>query len=130
MPSSAARKHATAPAGAVRVGIGGWNYADWRDNFYPAGWPHDRELEYASRQLTAIEVNATYYRTQSPATFARSPQARAGAARLLERSTRARSADDGPTFSIRRTKAGDCLPSTVRLSSESRLLGDRHRARD
>ena len=71
MPSSAARKHATAPAGAVRVGIGGWNYADWRDNFYPAGWPHDRELEYASRQLTAIEVNATYYRTQSPATFAR-----------------------------------------------------------
>ena len=70
MPSSTARKHASA-SGAVRVGIGGWNYADWRDNFYPAGWPHDRELEYASRQLTAIEVNATYYRTQSPATFAR-----------------------------------------------------------
>ena len=40
MPSSAARKHASAPSGAVRVGIGGWNYADWRDNFYPAGWPH------------------------------------------------------------------------------------------
>jgi len=71
MPSSATRKHASAPSAAVHVGIGGWNYADWRDNFYPAGWPHDRELEYASRQLTAIEVNATYYRTQSPATFAR-----------------------------------------------------------
>ena len=58
-------------AGTVRVGIGGWTYADWRDNFYPPGWPQGRELEYASRQLTAIEVNGTYYRTQAPATFAK-----------------------------------------------------------
>ena len=52
----------------IRVGIGGWTFAPWRDNFYPAGLPHDRELEYASRQLTSIEVNGTFSRTQGAAT--------------------------------------------------------------
>ena len=37
---------------SIRVGVGGWTYEPWRDNFYPAGWPQARELEYASRQLT------------------------------------------------------------------------------
>jgi uncharacterized protein YecE (DUF72 family) len=55
----------------IRVGIGGWTFEPWRDNFYPAGWPHARELEYASRQLSAIEVNGTYYSSQKPATFAK-----------------------------------------------------------
>ena len=58
--------------GAIRIGIGGWTYEPWRGgNFFPADLPHARELEYASRQLTAIEVNGTYYSTQKPATFAR-----------------------------------------------------------
>lgn len=55
----------------IHVGIGGWNFELWRNNFYPAGWPHSRELEYASRQLTAIEINSTYYSSQKPSTFAR-----------------------------------------------------------
>jgi uncharacterized protein YecE (DUF72 family) len=55
----------------IRVGVGGWTFEPWRDNFFPAGWPHSRELEYASRQLTAIEVNGTYYSSQKPATFAK-----------------------------------------------------------
>lgn len=55
----------------IRVGIGGWNFEPWRNNFYPAGWPHSRELEYASRRLTAIEINSTYYSSQAPATFAK-----------------------------------------------------------
>lgn len=58
-------------AGTIRVGIGGWNFEPWRDNFYPQGWPHARELEYASRRLTAIEINSTYYGAQKPATFAK-----------------------------------------------------------
>jgi len=58
-------------AGRIRVGIGGWTFEPWRDNFFPAGWPHARELEYASRKLSAIEVNGTYYSSQKPATFAR-----------------------------------------------------------
>jgi uncharacterized protein YecE (DUF72 family) len=58
-------------APCIRVGVGGWTFEPWRDNFYPKGWPHGRELEYASRKLTAIEVNGTYYSTQKPATFAK-----------------------------------------------------------
>ena len=59
----------TAPR--IRVGVGGWTFEPWRDNFFPAGWPHSRELEYASRKLSAIEVNGTYYSSQKPATFAK-----------------------------------------------------------
>ena len=55
----------------IRVGVGGWTYAPWRDNFYPAELPHHRELEYASRRLSAIEINGTFYRSQTPATFAK-----------------------------------------------------------
>ena len=55
----------------IRVGVGGWTFEPWRNNFFPAGWPHSRELEFASRQLTAIEVNGTYYSSQKPATFAK-----------------------------------------------------------
>jgi len=54
----------------VRVGVGGWNFAPWRSNFYPAGLPQKQELEYASRHLTAIEVNSTFYAAQKPATYA------------------------------------------------------------
>jgi uncharacterized protein YecE (DUF72 family) len=60
-----------AEAGRIRVGVGGWVYEPWRDNFYPAGLAHTRELEYLSRRVSAIEINATYYRTQSAASFAK-----------------------------------------------------------
>ena len=55
----------------IYVGVGGWTFEPWRDNFYPAGLAHSRELEYASRQLSAIEINGTYYSSQKPATFAK-----------------------------------------------------------
>jgi len=55
----------------IRVGVGGWTFEPWRDNFYPKGWSQARELEYASRRLTAIEINGTYYSSQKPATFAK-----------------------------------------------------------
>ncbi len=60
-----------APVQPIRVGTGGWTFPPWRNNFYPERWPQARELEYASRQLTAIEINATYHGTQKPASFAR-----------------------------------------------------------
>jgi uncharacterized protein YecE (DUF72 family) len=56
-------------AGKVFVGVGGWNFAPWRDNFYPKGLAHARELHFASRELTSIEINSTFYRLQTPATF-------------------------------------------------------------
>ena len=53
----------------IRIGIGGWVFAPWRETFYPPGLRASEFLPYASRQLTSIEVNATYYRTQTAATF-------------------------------------------------------------
>ena len=60
-----------AKIGAIRVGIGGWTYEPWRGAFYPEKLPHDHELEFASRRLTSIEINGTYYRSQKPETFAK-----------------------------------------------------------
>ncbi len=55
----------------IRVGIGGWTFEPWRGSFYPDKLPQKRELEYASRRLTSIEVNGTYYGAQKPASFIR-----------------------------------------------------------
>jgi uncharacterized protein YecE (DUF72 family) len=57
--------------GIVRVGIGGWTYTPWRGLFYPEKLPAKRELEHASRRLTAIEINGTFYRSQGPKSFAK-----------------------------------------------------------
>jgi uncharacterized protein YecE (DUF72 family) len=54
---------------SIYVGVGGWVYPEWRDNFYPKGLSQKRELEYASTHLTAIEVNGTYYGSQKPESF-------------------------------------------------------------
>jgi uncharacterized protein YecE (DUF72 family) len=55
----------------IRIGIGGWTFDPWRETFYPPDLPAKSELEYASRKVTAIEVNGTYYSTMSAASFAR-----------------------------------------------------------
>lgn len=54
----------------VRVGIGGWDFAPWRETFYPKGVPQKKALEYASRQVSSIEINGTFYRTAKPEHFA------------------------------------------------------------
>ncbi|HXW42919.1 MAG TPA: DUF72 domain-containing protein, partial [Xanthobacteraceae bacterium] len=59
----------TGKPGQIRIGIGGWTFAPWRGVFYPQGLPHAKELAYAAERLTSIEVNGTFYRTQTPATF-------------------------------------------------------------
>ena len=55
--------------GRTVAGIGGWTFEPWRETFYPADLPKARELEHASRHVTSIEINGTFYRTQTPATF-------------------------------------------------------------
>jgi uncharacterized protein YecE (DUF72 family) len=57
--------------GQTFVGIGGWTYAPWRGVFYPEGLVQKRELEFASRRLTSIEINGTYYSTFKPASWAK-----------------------------------------------------------
>lgn len=58
-------------SGRIFVGIGGWTFAPWRGVFYPKGLPRRRELEFASRKLTSIEIDGTYYSTFKPASWAK-----------------------------------------------------------
>ena len=63
---------ATPTPKGIHVGIGGWVFAPWRGGmFYPEDLVQRRELEYASRHVTAIEINGTYYGEQKPATYAK-----------------------------------------------------------
>ncbi|MXP41967.1 DUF72 domain-containing protein [Altererythrobacter soli] len=55
---------------AIRAGIGGWVYPEWRKGtFYPEALAQKRELEWASRQVGVIEINGTYRRLQKPESF-------------------------------------------------------------
>jgi len=53
----------------IRVGIGGWSFEPWEETFYPSDLAKTKQLEYAASKVTAIEINATFYRTQSAASF-------------------------------------------------------------
>src|SRR5215472_806961 len=57
--------------GKIHIGIGGWTFEPWRGVFYPDDLPRKRELEFASRRLTSIEINGTYYSTFKPASWAK-----------------------------------------------------------
>jgi uncharacterized protein YecE (DUF72 family) len=57
--------------GKIRIGVGGWTYEPWRGAFFPDKLPQKQELEYASRKLTSIEINGTYYGSQKPESFAK-----------------------------------------------------------
>ena len=56
--------------GQIRVGISGWRYPAWRGDFYPAGLPQRRELEYAAEHLTSVEINGSFYSLQRPSSYA------------------------------------------------------------
>jgi uncharacterized protein YecE (DUF72 family) len=55
----------------IRVGIGGWTYEPWRGLFYPEKLAKTKELSHASRRVTSIEVNGTFYSTFTPSVFRR-----------------------------------------------------------
>jgi uncharacterized protein YecE (DUF72 family) len=101
----------------IRVGIGGWVFPPWRGEFYPAGLPQARELHFASRALTTIEINSTFYGTQKPASFRRWCE---------------ETPDDflfslkGPRFATHRQDLGGAAPTIDRfLSSGVVELGDK-----
>ena len=58
-------------AGKIYVGVGGWTFEPWRGVFYPEGLSQKKELEYASRKLTSIEINGTYYSSFKPTSWAK-----------------------------------------------------------
>ena len=53
----------------VRIGISGWRYPPWRGVFYPPGLPQRRELEHASRAMTTVEINGSFYSLQRPESY-------------------------------------------------------------
>ena len=57
--------------GRIRVGVGGWSFEPWCGSFYPEDLPAKRQLEFMSSRLNTIEINATFYRTQTPDSFRR-----------------------------------------------------------
>jgi uncharacterized protein YecE (DUF72 family) len=62
--------NAHSSAGTVRIGISGWRYPPWRGVFYPPGLPQRRELEFASRMVSSIELNGSFYALQQPSYYA------------------------------------------------------------
>ena len=58
-------------SGTVYVGISGWTYPGWRGDFYPAGLPHRRELEYVGERLSTVEINGSFYSLQRPDSYRR-----------------------------------------------------------
>jgi uncharacterized protein YecE (DUF72 family) len=97
----------------IRTGIGGWTFAPWRGVFYPVGLKQASELDYASRHVTSIEINGTFYGSQKPASFRR---------------WHSETPDDfvfsvkGPRFVTHRRDLGDAGPSIARFF-ESGVLG-------
>jgi uncharacterized protein YecE (DUF72 family) len=103
--------------GRIHVGIGGWTFAPWRGVFYPDGLPQAQELGYAASRLTSIEINGTFYRTQTPATY------RKWASEVPQDFV---FSVKGPRFVTHRRELGDAGESLTRfLNSGVTELGDR-----
>ncbi len=103
--------------GRIYAGIGGWTYAPWRGEFYPKGLPHAQELRYAASHLTSIEINGTFYRTQSPASYRKwASEVPDGFVFSLK----------GPRFAVNRSVLAEAGDSIKRfLNSGVTELGDR-----
>lgn len=103
--------------GVIRAGIGGWTFEPWRSTFYPDKLAQAKELAYAATQLRTIEVNGTYYSTQSPKTFAKwRSETPEGFIFTLK----------GPRYAVNRRVLGEAGESIERfLNSGIAELGDR-----
>lgn len=56
--------------GSIHIGISGWRYTPWRGDFYPEGLKQKDELNFASRAVSSIEINGSFYALQRPASYA------------------------------------------------------------
>lgn len=103
--------------GRIYAGTGGWTYEPWRGVFYPEGLPHAQELRYAGTHLTSIEINGTFYRTQSPASYRKwASEVPDGFVFSLK----------GPRFAVNRSVLAEAGDSIKRfLNSGVTELGDR-----
>ena len=101
----------------IRVGIGGWDFDEWRGAFYPEGLSKAKQLTYAAERLTSIEINVTYYGSQKPATFANWAKAAPDGFQFAVKASR---------FATNRKILADGAESVERFLSQGIIeLGDR-----
>ena len=55
--------------GEIRIGISGLDLRTVAWALYPKGWPHHRELEYAARQVSSVEINGSFHSLQRPESY-------------------------------------------------------------
>jgi uncharacterized protein YecE (DUF72 family) len=53
----------------VRVGTSGWHYKHWRGVYYPRDLPTARWLQHYAAEFDTVEINNSFYRLPSEATF-------------------------------------------------------------
>jgi uncharacterized protein YecE (DUF72 family) len=65
---SSARQRRVA-AGQVRIGTSGWQYAHWRELFYPPELRTAEWFAHYAERFDTVEVNNTFYRLPEASTF-------------------------------------------------------------
>lgn len=55
----------------LKVGTSGWQYASWRDAFYPHQVPQRRWLQHYAQRFACVEVNNTFYNLPAAQSFTR-----------------------------------------------------------
>jgi uncharacterized protein YecE (DUF72 family) len=53
----------------IHIGTSGWSYAHWTGVLYPEGLPPERRLDYYLPRFQTAELNASYYRWPTDASF-------------------------------------------------------------
>lgn len=53
----------------IRIGTSGWVYNHWRGLFYPHELPHSAWFDHYARAFDTVEINNSFYRLPSAATF-------------------------------------------------------------
>jgi uncharacterized protein YecE (DUF72 family) len=53
----------------LRIGCSGFNYWQWKGNFYPPDLPQRKWLEHYCKVFNTVELNVTFYRLPLPGTF-------------------------------------------------------------
>jgi uncharacterized protein YecE (DUF72 family) len=54
---------------AIYIGTSGWSYDHWQGVLYPHEVPPRKRLDYYIQHYQTVEVNSTYYRWPTDATF-------------------------------------------------------------
>ena len=61
-PAQTPMGHVSSTTGRAMIGTSGWNYAHWKERFYPRGLKAADWLRYYSEHFRTVEVNYSFYR--------------------------------------------------------------------